>query len=94
MTARKTAASKTAVLAPAATTTPDAGAAPQTETTPGPAAVYSLEHARSLPEVPADAKVIAYEAPEGAIEQFMSEDRRTLRIVQYRGALASQAVEA
>ena len=91
MTARKTAASKTATQAPAATTTPDS--APQTETTtaaPGPAAIYRLEHARALPEVPADAKVSAHEAPEGAIEQFMSEDRRTLRIVQYRGGLAAQ----
>jgi hypothetical protein len=51
-----------------------------------------LEHAQALPEVPGDAETIDIGRPEGGIELFKDEDRRTMRIVFTPTGIAKQAV--
>lgn len=54
-------------------------------------ALYSIEQAQALPEIPEDAETLPCNIPAGAIGAFKSADRRTLRVVLTEAGPAAQA---
>ena len=53
-------------------------------------AVNHLDKVREFPEIPADVKAVQVK---GGIEYFKDVDRRTMRVVAYRGELCKQVFE-